>query len=541
MIADFQVAARLLRTPDGERELTDLLHLGELLQAASEQLDGEQALVRYLEESQTMTDTQTPEAQQLRLESDAHLVRVVSIHKSKGLEYPLVFLPFIVNCRSVKPKDLPLKTHDAERNLRVHLGGDETIVAQADAERLGEDLRKLYVALTRARYANWLGVAPTSDLSESALAYLLGAHAGDLGECVRRPGCLSIIDLPSDDPERYRPATQEALEQARAAPDIRLTPWWITSYTALRKQTAPLLDDETPQTPSTMSSVVETAVQETALEETAPTQRAETVRSFPDKHLHALPRGSRYGTFLHGILEWAATARASDVQGQQLRGFAAAVQASDKRREMLGQRCNLRRLTEWIDPLDVWLVEFLQREWVLPDADGPTAKLALTDLSPERMQVEMEFWLESRGVDIGMLDRLIHAHVLSGHTRPELSARWINGMLKGFIDLVFEHDGRYYVVDWKSNWLGPDDAAYSDTAMREAMLHARYDLQYVLYLLALHRQLGARLPGYDYDRHIGGAIYVFLRGGYAECQGLFVDKPPRFLIETLDRMFRGVS
>jgi exodeoxyribonuclease V beta subunit len=113
-------------------------------------------------------------------------------------------------------------------------------------------------------------------------------------------------------------------------------------------------------------------------------------------------------------------------------------------------------------------------------------------------------------------------------------------MLKGFIDLVFEHQGRYYVLDWKSNWLGPDDNAYTQEAMRAAIVERRYDLQYVLYLLALHRQLRARLPDYEYDRHLGGAIYVFLRGGQSASQGLFMDRPPRALIESLDRLFAGV-
>ncbi len=209
---------------------------------------------------------------------------------------------------------------------------------------------------------------------------------------------------------------------------------------------------------------------------------------------------------------------------------------------MLGRRCNLRGLTSWIEPLNDWLGDLLTRRWSLhglPDAQGHTPTLALRDLPPRQVQVELEFWLESRRVDTARIDRLVQAQVLPGQPRPGLEGMQLNGMLKGFIDLVFEHDGRYYVVDWKSNWLGADDAAYTEPAMREAILHARYDLQYVLYLLALHRQLVARLPGYDYDRHIGGALYVFLRGGYGASQGLYMDKPPRQLIETLDRLFAG--
>jgi exodeoxyribonuclease V beta subunit len=112
-------------------------------------------------------------------------------------------------------------------------------------------------------------------------------------------------------------------------------------------------------------------------------------------------------------------------------------------------------------------------------------------------------------------------------------------MFKGFIDLTFEHAGRYYVADYKSNWLGVDDQAYTVQAMEQSILDNRYDLQYVLYLLALHRQLKARLADYDYDRHVGGALYLFLRGTRAESRGVYFVRPPWELIERLDRMFQG--
>jgi exodeoxyribonuclease V beta subunit len=295
----------------------------------------------------------------------------------------------------------------------------------------------------------------------------------------------------------------------------------------------------------------DTAAQETALEEAArfagmDTDDAVAAQPLPrpkiDKHLHALPRGSSQGTFLHGILEWAAVQSVQADDGTSLRGFAATAASPTLRREMLGRRCNLRGLTGWIEPLNAWLGEFLTRRWSLhglPDAQGRAPTLALQDLPPRQVQVELEFWLESRRVETGAVDALVQSHVLVGQRRPGLETMQLNGMLKGFIDLVFEHEGRYYVVDWKSNWLGSDDAAYTAEAMGAAMLHARYDLQYVLYLLALHRQLLARLPDYDYDRHIGGALYAFLRGGYSDSQGLYMDKPPRVLIETLDRLFAG--
>ena len=126
---------------------------------------------------------------------------------------------------------------------------------------------------------------------------------------------------------------------------------------------------------------------------------------------------------------------------------------------------------------------------------------------------ELEFVFPAHRVKVAEMDALIRRHIHPQHPRPRLEADTLNGMLKGFIDLVFEHDGKYYVLDYKSNWLGADDQAYTRDAMTDAVLEKRYEVQYVLYLLALHRLLRSRLgDGYDPEQHLGGAVYVFLRG-----------------------------
>jgi exodeoxyribonuclease V beta subunit len=106
-------------------------------------------------------------------------------------------------------------------------------------------------------------------------------------------------------------------------------------------------------------------------------------------------------------------------------------------------------------------------------------------------------------------------------------------MVIGFMDLVLEHEGRYFVLDYKSNRF----AAYDTQQMQQAILAHRYDVQYTLYVLALHRLLKSRILDYDYDRHVGGAVYLFLRGIDQPGAGVFFDRPPRTLIETLDRAF----
>jgi exodeoxyribonuclease V beta subunit len=171
-------------------------------------------------------------------------------------------------------------------------------------------------------------------------------------------------------------------------------------------------------------------------------------------------------------------------------------------------------------------------------------QLALAEQS--RYQAEMEFWFAVEGADLGRLDHLVREHVAPGRERPSLSGQAINGMLKGFIDLTVEHQGRYYLIDWKSNWLGLDQAAYTPEALEQAILASRYDLQFVLYLVALHRHLSDRLPDYDYDQHVGGAAYVFLRGirsasDTPDNAGIYTCRPSRELIEALDRLFSGTE
>ena len=152
---------------------------------------------------------------------------------------------------------------------------------------------------------------------------------------------------------------------------------------------------------------------------------------------------------------------------------------------------------------------------------------------------ELEFLFPAHQVKVAEMDILIRQHIHPQHPRPRLEADTLNGMLKGFIDLVFEHDGKYYVLDYKSNWLGVDDSAYTLDAMTDAVLEKRYEVQYVLYLLALHRLLKSRLADYDPDQHLGGAVYVFLRGLQGPSAGTVFDRPDTALVEALDAMFGG--
>ncbi|MBT2772140.1 exodeoxyribonuclease V subunit beta [Halomonas sp. ISL-60] len=537
LMVDFDIAARLLgEFKEGERLLTDLLHLGEMLQHASQELDGEHALIRFLAEAIADPDSHG-DSHKLRLESDADLVKVVTIHKSKGLEYPLVFLPFIANHRPVSDSDLPLRWHDSEGRLQLSLSADEATLATADRERLGEDLRKLYVALTRARHATWLGLAPLKGSENSAIGHLINggkaiAPSGftqALGELVKGSD-IALSPAPEPTALRFTPAPeQQALGYARTPLRPAREQWWIASYSALRTSGAISAAIPTAQpTPTPEPTTPQEATTLEVLDE--PHDNAINTEAF---HLHRFPRGPGPGTFLHGLLEWA---------GQL--GFNKALEDPAAREDMLRRRVQLRGWQAWHDTLAGWFEELLNVPLPLPSSKplsqpGESDQVALSELGS--YQVELEFWFAAHQVGTRKLDELVSDHLLPGVSRPALDADTLNGMLKGFIDLAFEHEGRFYVLDWKSNYLGSDDSAYTADALRNAMLEKRYDLQAALYLLALHRLLKARLPDYDPHQHLGGSMTVFLRGSRTTARGVHAVPAPVALIEALDALFAGTA
>jgi exodeoxyribonuclease V beta subunit len=589
LLNDFRVPARLLGGIDpGERVLTDLLAPGRTA-AAGQRSAGRRACPHALSGGGVSGCGQGSggDARLIRLETDADLVRVVTVHKSKGLEYPLVFLPFAADYRPVTAKDLPLKWHDDQGQPQLSLSAPDAVLERANRERLGEDLRKLYVALTRARYATWVGLAPINGLEQGAFGYLLGdgepLEPTDLAATLAawRGDCADIALVPAPAPteQAFRPlAATAVLGTARASRQVVSEPWWIASYSAIGKTLgggvavggaqedaggdadggAARAAAETPTEERFLEmQAARTAVTEAPAPLATPPSLTETpeAQGFPvSQEPPPVPRQPRDRRD-PGQPEGDARPRLSPCLPPWTRG-----RHLPPRSARMGGQPGLRRDRGGpgptarhggpalpiaglggLDRTPDGLAAPAHHPAPAPAGPGgrPSLSLSLADLTT--CVPEMEFWLAAHRVDTQAIDRLVSDHTLGGAPRPALATNLLNGMLKGFMDLVFEHRGRYYVADYKSNWLGPDAAAYSPEAMGAEILHARYELQYVLYLLALHRLLQARLPDYDYDRHVGGAVYLFLRGLAAPSQGLHCERPPRRLIEDLDRLFIGAA
>lgn len=509
LMAKRQIAENMLATAGGERRLTDILHISELLQEAGTQLESEHALVRWL--SQQIADPNSnSSSQQMRLESDKHLVQIVTIHKSKGLEYPLVWLPFIANYR-VQDQAF---YHDRESFEAVlDLSKAESSVELAEAERLAEDLRLLYVALTRSVWHCSLGIAPLfrrrgeksgeTDFHLSALGRLIQLgepkDAAGLRQCIEALcGDHIALHIPlSPDNSRWQVPEQPVADlNARQIKRTLADDWRVTSYSGLQQHGQSIAQDLMPKLDVDAAGVGD------VLPEPALTP-------------HQFPRGASPGTFLHSLFE-----------------------------EL-----------DFTQPVSTeWVLKMLQSggfdekwqpvltDWVTAILQAPLTQqgISLSQLTAKDKQVEMEFYLPiASPLKADALDALIRKYDPLSAGCPPLNFRQVQGMLKGFIDLVFRHEGRYYLLDYKSNWLGDSSDAYTQDAMASAMQQHRYDLQYQLYTLALHRYLRHRIADYRYEDHFGGVIYLFLRGVDATDpnSGIFSTRPDAALIEKMDELF----
>ncbi|WP_312439624.1 exodeoxyribonuclease V subunit beta [Janthinobacterium sp.] len=521
-IHELQLPAMLLQQTGGERRLTNLLHLAELLQSASRQLDGEQALIRWLAE-QIEGGGENSDERVLRLESDAELVKVITVHKSKGLEYPLVYLPFAVTARKVDKRNRSFADYadaDGERHLDLSLS-DEAMAALEEA-RIEEDLRLLYVALTRARHFLWLGVAALAarkagenTLHESALGYLLTGGDKLPGEQLQQRwhevcgGCdaIAIASL-------AQPGAPTLLKRIEHRPELREAPqftgrferdWSVGSFTSLTRQIG-----------AVASHVPQRALEETLMEDGTGAALVAPAQHLGDAPWHRFPRGSLAGNFLHEQLEW--------MGGE---GFDCVYEANFGTR--LAARCERAGWGNRQDEAIAWLREVAVTP--LPLLGAPLAELDST-LS------EMEFWFPSEHLATQALDELCTRLLLDGAPRPVLPRRQLHGMLKGFADLVIEREGRYWVLDYKSNALGNNDASYHTDALAAGMAQHRYDIQGAIYMLALHRLLKSRLgDAYDPAQQLGGAIFLFLRGiANPDTHGCYLLEPQRELLDGLDHI-----
>jgi len=528
------ISAQLLSETNGERLLTDLLHLAELLQKNSMVYEGSFALLRWFSEQISHAKNEQGEQKQ-RLESEKSLVQVSTLHKSKGLEYDIVFIPFSGLYR--EPKECLF--HDQQQRLVFDLDADEAHKESAAKELLAEDIRLLYVGLTRSVYRCYLGIGPykkgrskASPLTKSALGYLTlksnePLQAGDdqgLQQLLQSVCAMSehigVRSEPAQDDRDYVPtqtAISDAVQPVVFTGDIQKN-WWVTSYSALsRFHSAPTQEDKNTKKIADASTVNVNANLETS------EQQLVLANAVPEKTVFSFPRGAKHGTFLHELFE--------EIDFQHC--------TTEQLIPWLTERLTLNNYDEpeaWAPIVSDWVLAILAHP--LAEADFPA--LSLSQLSEAQKKVEMQFFLPMQPIEAEPVNQLIRFYDALSARAGALHFNKVQGMLKGFIDLTFEFEGQYFIMDYKSNYLGDSLSDYSEQAMSDAIVEHRYDFQYQLYTLALHRLLRSRLPDYDYDQHIGGVFYTFLRGMQGETgAGVYFTKPKFALIDKLDKLLAG--
>ncbi len=527
------IPRRLLAFRDGERRLTNLLHLGELLQAeALRARPGMEGLIQWLAQNRQATVGEN-KAAELRLESDENLVKIVTVHKSKGLEYPVVFCPFLWDGKLWTEKSPLLVFHDPAQDHQavLDLGSDrqEQWRPLAEREELAENLRLLYVALTRAKQRCYVVWGNFKSGPSSALAWLLhpppegedqnamiervaGLADADLRREVdavaaSAAGAIAVEPLPEVGGQGYRPPPSPAIEyRSRPFTGSLARSWRVTSFSALVAGGHGPLGAELPD-----------------YDAGAEAPEAPTA---PRRDIFAFPRGARPGSCLHALYEHLDFTRAERAELETLTARTLAAHGFDP---------------------ETWTGVVADNvENVLATPLDRGGNLRLDAVTEERRLNELEFYYPLARLEPSGLRRLLADHGLaSGPLATELDALAfdpVRGYMKGYMDLVFEVGGCYYLVDYKSNWLGDDPQAYQEERLPAVMARDGYYLQYLIYVVALHRYLGLRLSDYHYDRHFGGVYYLFLRGmnpALGSGYGVFRDRPDRALVEALDAYLAG--
>lgn len=513
-------APRLLRLRDGERRLTNYLQLAEALQDAEAQSLGLPGLADELERRIADADNSN-DSELLRLESDADRVKILTLHKSKGLEFDLVFLPFAAtggNSRFANTPPMATCHRDGQRITTLYPPKDGEERRQDADEEHAEDRRLLYVGLTRARLATWVAWGPAKDVEKTAFAALLhGEDApGKIGKVTAESIAARLALLRTHAEALGGPQALAVVAAAAASTDVA----------ALPVPTAPIPPAAVAQCPLNRDwwiySFSQLAREDDGAQERGASDEVDAPSVLPASRF----AGARFGNSLHTALELVDMAAWRDCQTAlpptgQLEPIVRALREQGYASEA--------DIDEGVPLLTSLVANTLNVR--LPEG------ARLSELPAGARRAEMEFHLDLASTAVPDFLAQLHAHGLVSDRQAFGGRRRLEGLLTGFIDLVYEFDGRYYVLDYKSNQLRD----YAPATLAQAVRDSEYDLQYVIYTLALHRWLRFRLgAAYDPARQLGGVRYLFCRGLDAfdpDSPGIHAPVLPVALLESLDRLF----
>lgn len=522
------VRERLLGLPDGERRLTNVLHLVELLHRAEAEhhLDAEELLGWLGERCGSGGEGEEAE---LRLETDEDAVTISTIHRAKGLEYEVVLCPFLWDGAKIE-SDRAVRYHDQSGARVLDLEGLEEGACRAFQEQLAESMRLAYVALTRARRACYVSWGWVSDSGTSPLFFLL--HCRDVAPADLVPEqIVRTLGSRWGDFTAATLAADLAALAAASAGSIEVQPIQTGAHPLERETPAGLeaaalsfdRGDWNAWAISSYSSMVRGRHQEARERDPDGPAPASAEEAVPG--IAGFPRGAAAGTFIHSLME---DARLWDTD-------------TAARAAWLAEQC-----LEW-GYAQTWAPALGEMADSVARAPmgGASPGFSLADVPAGDRLAELQFHLPVARLSpaglAGVLARAGGGYAGLARTVAGLGFGMLDGFLQGFIDLVVRVRDRFAILDWKSNHLGPTPESYGPPALASAMRENLYDLQLILYTVALHRYLESRLPSYDYERHVEGVRYLFVRGVREDSatQGIHATRPPWPLVRDLSLLLGG--
>lgn len=523
-LSEEHIRPELLSRENGERHLTNILHLSELIHLnEQQQKSGMSNLYLWFSKKISDSSLKVSDEEILRLESDKESINILTIHKSKGLEFPIVFCPFWHNSELRNKKD-PYVFHDPEnfKQLILPLGPEEIENNRnvIEKEMLAENMRLLYVALTRAKSCCYIIWGKIQGSESSALAYLLHKNTCDdkmvsvlkdkvkqlsseqiwqtLTELNNLNSSIAVFRAKTDTTpifsEQIKIQDFSFQKLNRPIPE----PWKISSFSSLTRIHN---SGESPDYDSIYDKKNKSNEDE-------------------DKQINdifSFPKGSIAGTFLHSVLE--------KISFNEFE--------SEKIKLIIEQQLDLHGFDQSWNPVIAQLV----RDVISTPLDGKD--LRLRNIADSSCIKEMEFCFPLKKITPDNIKHIFSNQIqtdlfTSCYQAENLFFSPVSGYMKGFVDLVFRYNDYYYLLDWKSNHIGntPDD--YQNSRLMDIMKNEHYSLQYHIYLAALDNYLELRHTDYKYQKNFGGVFYVFLRGiNGVDSSGVYYDRPKHDVITKL--------
>ncbi len=543
LLREEDVLSRVVTFEGGERSVTNINHLGELLFIESlTNNPGKDSLINWLAKKR-LSERFSEEEQQLRLESDEDAVNIITMHKSKGLEFPVVFAPFLWDVRSNNSKKSFAKFHDQENELKLtlDLGSEkfEENKKRQDYEDLAENIRLMYVTVTRAKNLCYFVWGRISGAEFSAPAYLLHKNLlyGEENEKVfpiSKIKELKDSDLLSElnELQKESEGTIFVKNMPLEAGEVCRISGEVQEDLKLKEINKIIKDDFKISSYSYMTSNYEgfSRQQEEEIEpgKINMKKNREIEETFLDKEcsIYSFPGGTNAGLFFHSLLEQLDFSNDDSVYLK-------------KQIETSLTEFGYNQI--WIDTI----YETIKKVQNITLGNS-NSKFLLKELKTENLRREIEFYFPLTKIESGKLKEFFSINGLNspdGDGAIEIEKLTFNsftGFMRGFIDLIVESKDKFFIIDWKSNFLGGGPEFYNDTNLTNNVAENHYYLQYFLYTAALHLYLKKRLKNYSYDKNFGGVYYIYLRGLVKDQDrgnGIFGDRPSEKVIEQFCNEF----